>query len=96
MESNPVLVPSGAYSESQAAAPSVSQSYLVLPPGFTGAFDPNVLIGAGYGHQVLLKTMVQNKFKLKSTPLIKPQLEKNSASQLHSIKIHRGFVYLII
>lgn len=38
--------------QAAAATPSVSQSYLVLPPGFTGAFDPNILISAGYGLQV--------------------------------------------
>jgi hypothetical protein len=38
----------------QTAAPPVSQSYLVLPPGFSAAFDPNVLISAGYGLQVII------------------------------------------
>ena len=45
-------MPTEVSSGNQEAVQSVSQSYLVLPPGLTGAFDPNILISAGYGLQV--------------------------------------------
>jgi hypothetical protein len=37
-----------------------SQSYIVLPPGYSATFDPNMVLGTGYGLQVEISFLNAN------------------------------------